>query len=639
MLGCGLLALLLVSAPLGARAAEDVPASPSAEDSNSVAPEGVKPAQASPTQASPTQASQTQSAQTQSNPDQSNSGKPTAAKPQATKPDAAKPANAAKSDTKADAGKPAAPKGPPFDINEYRVVGADSLPQIEVEEAVYPFLGPNRTADDVEKARAALEKAYHDKGYQTVLVSIPQQQATRGFVVLKVTENRVGQLRVKGSRYFDIDAVKKKATSLQEGKLPNFNEVTKDIVALNQQPDRRVTPALRAGVAPGTVDVDLNVEDTVPVHGGVEINNRQSPDTTPLRTSATLHYDNLWQLGHSLSATYQVAPERPKDAEVFSVSYLARTNLDWLSVLVYGLNSASNVATVGGADVIGPGTVVGVRGVISLPSTGEMVQTLSLGVDYKDFGEMLEQGASSFSTPVTYVPAVASYSASWQKDPDLIQLNATLTAGLRGFGSDPQDFDNKRFLATQNFMSLRADLSFTHNFPSGAQLFLKAQGQISDQPLVSSEQFSAGGFDTVRGYLESEVLGDFGAATTVEVRSPNLWPASAAAGSNSAKDSDKDTAKDSAKDPAKDFGKGEASKFNALDEWRMFVFTDAAHVQIFNPLVGQQDQFELWSMGMGTTFKLLKYTNGMVFVAVPMISQTASVGSKPRVSFRLWSEF
>ena len=62
-----------------------------------------------------------------------------------------------------------------FDIDEYRVEGADALPQIEVEEAVYPFLGPNRTADDVEKARAALEKAYHDKGYQTVGVSVPQQ--------------------------------------------------------------------------------------------------------------------------------------------------------------------------------------------------------------------------------------------------------------------------------------------------------------------------------------------------------------------------------------------------------------------------------------------------------------------------------
>src|SRR5262249_49756563 len=156
----------------------------------------------------------------------------------------------------------------------YRVEGAEALPQIEIEEAVYPFLGPNRSEADVEKARAALEKAYHEKGLQTVSVSVPPQNALRGFVVLKVTENKVGQLRGKGSRYFDLDRIKETAPSLQKGTLPNFKEVTKDIVTLNRWPDRRVTPALRAGVTPGTVDVDLNVEDTYPLHGSFEVNNR-----------------------------------------------------------------------------------------------------------------------------------------------------------------------------------------------------------------------------------------------------------------------------------------------------------------------------------------------------------------------------
>ena len=94
-----------------------------------------------------------------------------------------------------------------FDIDEFRVEGADTIPLIEVEEAVYPFLGPDRSAEDVEKARAALEKAYHSKGFQTVIVAIPQQNPDRGFVVLKVTESKVGQLRVKGSRFFSLDKV------------------------------------------------------------------------------------------------------------------------------------------------------------------------------------------------------------------------------------------------------------------------------------------------------------------------------------------------------------------------------------------------------------------------------------------------
>ena len=145
-------------------------------------------------------------------------------------------------------------------------------------------------------------------------------------------------------------------------------------------------------------------------------------------------------------------------------------------------------------------------------------------------------------------------------DKDLIQLNATLTAGLRGFGSDPTEFDNKRFKAMENFISLRSDLSYTYDLPDGAQLFAKGQGQISDQPLVSSEQFSAGGLDTVRGYLESEVLGDNGVAGSIELRSPDLGS----------------MIQHQMKDET---GQGPA-RFTAFNEWRIFGFADAAEAQV-----------------------------------------------------------
>ncbi len=121
----------------------------------------------------------------------------------------------------APAQKPSAPLQR-FDIDDFAVQGADTLPQIEIEEAIYPFLGPNKTAEDVEKARAALEKAYHDKGFQTVSVAIPQQNVQGGVVALKVTELKVGRLRVKNSRYFDLDKVKNGAPSLKEGTVPEF---------------------------------------------------------------------------------------------------------------------------------------------------------------------------------------------------------------------------------------------------------------------------------------------------------------------------------------------------------------------------------------------------------------------------------
>ncbi|ABD06924.1 hemolysin activation/secretion protein [Rhodopseudomonas palustris HaA2] len=507
-----------------------------------------------------------------------------------------------------------------FDIDDFAIQGADKLPQIEIEEAVYPFLGPNKTADDVEKARAALEKAYHDKGFQTVSVAVPPQNVGRKVVVLKVTEMKVGRLRVKNSRYFDVDRIKQTAPSLKEGTVPNFKDVTKDIVALNQWPDRRVTPALRAGVAPGTVDVDLNVEDKAPIHASVEVNNRQSPSTTATRLNATVHYDNLWQLGHSASFTYQVAPERRQDAEVFSGSYLARLpNLDWINLLIYGVSSSSSVASVGGTNIVGPGQIIGTRAIMTLPGRDGFFHTLSAGLDYKHFDQTVALGADAFSSPVTYYPAVASYGATFQGENYTTQFNASVTYNLRTLSSSAADFDAKRYFASPSFTHFNADVSHTQELPEGLQLWGKVASQVADGPLVSSEQISVGGMDTVRGYLESETLGDDGVVGNFELRSPDIgaWLQ---------------------KEMKDETGQG-TPRFTTFNEWRVFGFADAGHANVQRPLPNQISSFDLWSYGVGSRFKVFSTINGVVVLSVPMKDQAYTRAGDPRFNFRVWGEF
>src|SRR4029077_18870316 len=154
---------------------------------------------------------------------------------------------------------------------------------------------------------------------------------------LQVTESPVGRLRVRGSRYFSLKKIKEAAPSLAEGGVPNFNEVTHDIVAINQLPDRRITPSIKAGIVPGTVDVDLNVQDTLPLHGSVELNNRYSPDTPPLRLNVSASYNNLWQLGHSLGGSVQISPEDINQVKVFSGYYVMRfSDPSWLTLIAQG---------------------------------------------------------------------------------------------------------------------------------------------------------------------------------------------------------------------------------------------------------------------------------------------------------------
>ena len=67
-----------------------------------------------------------------------------------------------------------------FDIWELQVEGNTLLDRVLVERAVYPFLGQNKTVNDVEAARQALEIFYRDSGYATVVVDIPEQEVKAG---------------------------------------------------------------------------------------------------------------------------------------------------------------------------------------------------------------------------------------------------------------------------------------------------------------------------------------------------------------------------------------------------------------------------------------------------------------------------
>jgi hemolysin activation/secretion protein len=499
------------------------------------------------------------------------------------------------------------------------VAGSTRLSAAEIGEAVYPFLGPMRAEQDVENARAALQALYHEKGYQSVTVEIPDQTGRGGIVFLKVSENKVGRLRVKGSRYFSLSEIKKRAPSLAEGTLPNFSDIERDIVALNQLTDRQITPNLRPGIEPGTVDIDLQVKDTFPLHGSVELNNRYSPDTTPLRLNGSISYGNLWQAGHAAGFNFQIATERMDDARVYSAYYTARfAGVPWLSLTLTGTKQDSDVSTLGGTTSIGRGEIIGGRAEITLPGRAHFYHSLTFGLDYKHFKDKEIIGFVR-PLPISYYPWSIAYSGTWAKGERVTELNAAATFHLRGMGSKQRRFDDKRFGADGSFFYLRGDLSHTQPLPAGFQLYGKVQGQASGRPLIPSEQYSGGGLETVRGYLEAAALGDNGLFGTIELRTPSLlqgWK-------TGKKDAEKDKEKEN----------------DHNSEWRVYAFFDVGYLTLNEPLPEQISRFDLASYGVGSQIRLFDYFHGSVDLGVPLISQGTTSVNEALLTFRLWGDF
>jgi hemolysin activation/secretion protein len=505
-----------------------------------------------------------------------------------------------------EAAKPAVAE-PTFDINAIDVDGVTLLDEATLEKAIYDHMGPGRTRADVAAAQQALEEAYRAKGYQSVVVEVPRQTVADGIVKLHVVEAPVGRLRVVGSKYHSLAEIEAAIPSLAEGKVANFTQAQAEITEANRLPDRQVTPIVHAGQAPGTVDVDLKVADQEPLHGSVEVNNENSPFTKPLRVTANLRYDDLWQLGQSISATYEVAPQRRSDTEVYAGSYVAPLWNTPFSLLVFGFNSNSDLAALGGVDVLGKGHDIGVRAIYQYAALGPISQSLSFGVDYKHFLEFDRLSSGQVSAgAVSYWPISATYTLKRQTE-STTTASAALTADLRGLGDGDTGFQDKRANARANFIRANLDVEHTQPLWAGFQGDVRIAGQITNTALVSSEQFSVGGFSSVRGYLEAEAIGDNGVFGSMELRSPVLL-----------------------------------RRFpRILDDLRLYTFLDGADTWVLLPQVEQKSEFTLYSTGIGTRFRLLDHLAGDVFTAFPLKNGPTRPGGGDRAytTFSLKADF
>ena len=293
-------------------------------------------------------------------------------------------------------------------VNEYIVRGNTVLEARDIEKAVYPYLGPDRTLSDIEAAREALQTIYQERGYQSVYVDLPEQQVADGIVFLQVSETKVGRVRVVGAKHYSPLTIRDEVPALQEGEVPNFNRAQAELTNLNRGASRQVVPLVKEGRMPGTMDVDLKVEDKSPWHASVGLNNDYSADTKKLRSTASIGYDNLWQLGHSVSLTFFTAPQQTDNAKVWSGSYSMPLSNRW-SLQFSGYKSDSNVATIGGTNVLGKGHSFGVSATYSMEPQGEWYNSLTMGIDYKKFDETTRFGNNEELIPLKYLPFTFSY--------------------------------------------------------------------------------------------------------------------------------------------------------------------------------------------------------------------------------------
>jgi hemolysin activation/secretion protein len=461
-----------------------------------------------------------------------------------------------------------------FTINGFDVEGNTLLDDATVDRIVAPYIGEKRNFGSVQQALDALEKAYAEIGYSTVLVTLPEQRLQDGTVKFNVVEGKLSAIEVDETRYFNAENILYSLKTLEVGKTPNIDDLSANLSLIGENPAKRVSVVFKPGQSDGEVIASVKTKEQNPIRFAATLDNTGTDKTGIFRAGLAAQHANLFNLDHILTAQVITSPdEHHRDVEIFAASYHIPL-YDWDSSLdliagYSSVNSGQARTSVGEFAISGSGNVYEIHLTKNFPKTGEWEHKLSAGFSYRVFktNVALVNTAQNLVPPLTIHPFDLTYVLSRNNHvynfSSYLSLVKNAPFGNHGMTDDFIQFGARPHSKASYFLA-RYGLDYSYLFKSGWQGRLKFNGQATNDMLIPGEQFGIGGANSVRGLDERAFSNDHGYQLTLEGYTP-------------------------------EFGE----RFSDSLRMRALVFSDTGKVIRNHPDVGESPSTQVTSYGVG----------------------------------------
>jgi hemolysin activation/secretion protein len=435
----------------------------------------------------------------------------------------------------------------------------------QLAKVVAPYTGRVITTEELEEARVALTKHYVEAGYITSGAVLPDQDVQGGIVKVQIVEGRLSEIELRGQKWFRSWWLRNELRRAA-GQPLNFTQLKQGIQLLRQNPSiSQINAEVKPGVKPGESILEIAVKDEQPFHAGFEVSNKRPPSVSEglgelylTDVNLTGHNDPLdlrwgflrWSKDgavdfadtDNLSASYEF-PITPWGTTLGA--HAAKSDASIIDETFAELGITSRYEEYG-ASIRQPlyRTLTDTVS-IALSADRKHSETFLLGQPFTLATGALNGESDTFATRLALdwvnrsqrhvlalrtVFSLGLYAlGSTRDDP---RSASAISGGdpLRGF--DPEIPDSKFFswLGQAQYVLRVFDTAAMRKKPDTrlrnllreTLVVVRVNAQLSDEPLLSLEQFSIGGVQSVRGYRENQLLRDNGVFASAELRIP-LW--------------------------------------------------------------------------------------------------------------------
>ncbi len=407
-----------------------------------------------------------------------------------------------------------------FLVKEIRVVGNTVLTGGEIKAEIAPYEGHEITLVILRQIAMSLTKLFQKKGYLLARAYVPPQDIRNGIVEIDVIEGRIGEIRIEGNHAYSTSFFQYfLKPTLTHGVLQS-EQFEKALFILNEFPDLHVQSFLSPGKDPGTTDIIIHVSDKTPLHEVLDYNNFGNRFVGLNRLGFAVWHGNLTGGGDNLTLR-QIYPF-PSDENPFTEASYTRVISS--SGAKLGVTWDDADIKVGQElqvlDIRGAATIYSVSLTQPLVRTSVQSSDISATFYYKNVRNFIFGGILTSRDKLREL--ALGYVKHWGGTQAKNFFDFTLTQGLGTWfgGMAPGDIQASRVAADDSFTKISSDFAHIQRIFSSDFIVLRGSTQYAFSPLSITEQFPLGGPDSVRGYAQSEFLGDSGWNLSAELRIP-----------------------------------------------------------------------------------------------------------------------
>ncbi len=379
------------------------------------------------------------------------------------------------------------------------------------------LIGQEVTLVDIYDVADGATALYRGDGYILSLVVVPPQEITDGVVELRAIEGFVDQVQVEGEIPGSKEYLERIGRQISENMPLNTRDLERYLLLIGDLPGIDARGVLAPSeTVPGASDLTIVVEHD-PVDGFGTADNRGSRFIGPYLFSVGVIENSNLGFYESFGIQASTAAETEElrfgrvtasvpvgiEGTAFDFSASFSESVPGFTLEPFDLDTSSFTWDVG----------------VSHPVIRTREENLQVGLTFT-----WRDTRTNFNDNVLSDDEIRSLRAFAAYDfvDDWLGVNlieASVTFGLPLFGSSDQgEADLSRPEASGEFAKFNATLTRLQRIIPGLAVLASATGQLSTRALLASEEFGFGGVNFGRGFDPSEITGEHGVATKLELQ-------------------------------------------------------------------------------------------------------------------------